>query len=717
MRARSLGSLLLASLLALSPLVIASDAGAQDAPDLAHLFPRRAPIEASAEGLVRLPLPAEVLVRARPDLSDVRVFDAEDQEVPYLVDRGDRPMPQVDPSPITRALPIEASRERARIAGVDHYRERFVVGTPGTPPLDARWVLRVDSARPRFVHAVRVFAVGEGGEEREIATGSFYRMGAPLRERLQIALPDALGARIRVEIEGQDGYLEPTFTFVTERADARPGTVAIPIAITSQRREAGRTILVIDRPPGVAPERIAIATSTASFVRRVEVRAIDPVTGTRRLGAGTVLRVEGVPGAEALEIDVSPATGTRLEIAIEDGDSPPLEDLAVAAIVRQPSLIFEGRSAARLRFGGGRVQAPRYDLQALFGTALGEELLERRLAGEAELGPIEDDPDFDPRPALSFAMRAGAPVELERFASVASLEVPDAREGLSRVTLGADALAAAAEDLRDVRIASDDARQWPYVLSEEEVTIEIPLVVEPAPGDEASDQPSDQDAEWSRYRLRLPVARAAPRAIELDVASELVDREVRIVGRDPNDSEIELGSAWLSRRPGDASPLRIELSGARSESLVLAVRDGDEAPLEIRGAIAHVASRDLYVTAPAGTYRLLAGAPEADAPDYEISRARALVLSVESATAELGPIVANPRYRAPSMFERAGGETVVMWGVLIAAVLVLGLLTLRVARSAPAPTTGGEGPPAGSDPDAEAEPDRQSEPPAKTGTD
>ena len=57
-------------------------------PDLRRLFPLERDVQAPSGGLVRLALPPDVLAATRPDLSDLRVFDAGGQEIPYLIDTG-----------------------------------------------------------------------------------------------------------------------------------------------------------------------------------------------------------------------------------------------------------------------------------------------------------------------------------------------------------------------------------------------------------------------------------------------------------------------------------------------------------------------------------------------------------------------------------------------------------------------------------------------------
>src|SRR5881398_2965235 len=118
---------------------------------------------------------------------------------------------------------------------------------------------------------------------------------------------------------------------------------------------------------------------------------------------------------------LGPARGERLRVEIVDGDSAPLDGLAFAAAVRQPSLVFSlatgggEEPAAMLYFGGGRAYAPRYDLAGLL-PASGQALAGERASAAARLrdpsaamatrlGSVEANPLFDGAPALGFAMR------------------------------------------------------------------------------------------------------------------------------------------------------------------------------------------------------------------------------------------------------------------------------------------------------------------------
>jgi hypothetical protein len=120
-------------------------------------------------------------------------------------------------------------------------------------------------------------------------------------------------------------------------------------------------------------------------------------------------------------------------------------------------------------------------------------------------------------------------------------------------------------------------------------------------------------------------------------------------------------------------------------SLELEVEDGDDRPLTLRDARAEIATRTVFFAAPDGSYRVLVGHPEAEAPRYELEDAIDLVLAVRSPVAELGAVRDNPAHEPPAFWKRVDVTSFLVWGVLIFAVLVLGVVTLRLARSGAEP--------------------------------
>ena len=346
--------------------LLAGAVRADEVPDLRRLFPRERDVLIERDGLTRIPLPPDVLAACRPDLSDVRVFDREEREVPYLIDAGLPPGTELSMVRRQDAEVVEVRREP--LGGRDDtptYVETYVLTAP--PASDAPWDLVVDVGDRPFVRAFEV--AGEDGEP--YLETSVFRLPDGKGEKTRVTLPSLTMPRIAVTLKGQEGaYLEPKFRFEAVSAVAEPRErMAVVLREVSRRSENGRSIIELERPRGVVPDVLEVATRTGSFNRGVAVWDEANGASPLLLAQTRIFRVHGAVPTEEREIVVRPARGDRLRLEVDDGDSPPLDGLTVSAVVRQPVLIVDlsgagDEPAARLLFGGHRAHAPRYDLAA-----------------------------------------------------------------------------------------------------------------------------------------------------------------------------------------------------------------------------------------------------------------------------------------------------------------------------------------------------------------
>jgi hypothetical protein len=661
---------LVAALLALAPAVV----HAQQPPDVARLFSHEADVSAPGYGPFRLDLTEEVLAECRPDLSDVRLYDAGGREIPWVLDSAVRAPQGTGERLAYRTAPaLDATQTReGPPRAPTGFRETYVIAPPGEAPSRAEWSLVLDVRRPVFVASIRVVEVG--AVERELVSTSVYRMASPTRERLRFAVPGTSAANVRVEITGQDGYLEPLLAWEATRVVRTATTMTVPLEIVERRAQAGETVLVVRRPPGMIPDRLRFSTSTPAFARAIR---IDDTSST----TSEIYRVPTVRDAELIEVPVPSLRAATFTVTIDDGDSPALDQLAVEAILSQPSLVFF-EPVSILRFGGGRVRAPHYDLEALSGSWMIDRLVDGTTTpSDAILGPARPSPTWDSAPALAFLHRPGVAVAIAEYAVVAPLSVASAPEGASRFVLPPAALAALREDRGDLRIVDGDARQWPYLVTDQP-SITLPLT---------ASAPS-RDADETRYAIALPIPRANIAQLRLVADAELVSRSARVVGIDQRGDEVTLGAGALSHSPGQTEPMTIELSGLRVSELALIVTDGDESPLAFSSVEASLGSSEIFLVAPPGEYRVLFGAPDASGPSYDIERARELLVAIPPTEAVLGALATNPAFHAPGLIERQGMQTIALWIVLVLAVLVLGALTWRASRE-PAPEADPQRPP------------------------
>lgn len=666
--------------------LVAAAARADQAPDLRRLFPQERDVFVERDGLTRVPVPPDVLAACRPDLADLRVFDRDEREVPYVIDAGVPEGRRVEMIRTHAAEIVDVRREEIRREdGPPLSRETYVVAAP--PATDTAWELVFEVSRPRFVRRLEVTA--EGAAEPIVADGSIFRLPEVPAEKVRVPLPAAVP--LTVTLEGEDGaYLEPRLRFETTRTVASSRErVVVPLEEIARRTSNGRTVVELARPRGVVPDVLRIETATGSFNRTVEVWDEGPGRSPTRLGGAKLFRVQaGVP-VEERELGVQTARGERLRVQIDDGDSGPLEGLTVAAVIRQPVLVVSlasagDRPAGRLRFGGGRAHAPRYDLTGLLpppGTPLtGERALAAarlydpsQMSG-ARLGEARANPAYDGTPALAFAMRPGAAIDPRAWTHRRTIAVYPSPDGLTRLRLGAADLARARPDLADVRVVDAESRQWPYLVGREAAHTSVDL--------EVAGPTRRRGA--SVYGLQLPVTPVAVTMLTLESDVPFFDRAASVIGRRPDGTEATLAAGRLVKRDEDRGSVTLTLRSERVESLELTIEDGSDAPLAFRIVRADMLERDLYLAAPAGEYALLVGNADAKAPSYELERVRDVILAVSSGTAEPAVLIANPVYSVRARLaseERLEGTLsgVVLWGVLIGAVVVLTVVTLRLA--------------------------------------
>ncbi|MCH9646946.1 MAG: DUF3999 domain-containing protein [Deltaproteobacteria bacterium] len=705
----------------LMPMVLAAPR-----PELATLFPQQAEIllgdgvstgDASAEGestdagsigagstdadsrrggLTRLVLPTEVVRAVRPDLSDLRVFDGQGRQVPYLVDAGGT---RAELREEVAAVVLEVARRTTKeasegVTGRDRapaiWREVYEIEVPSLKPAVGSWDLVFEASRRSFVRRLVVESLDRAGTPRVLVPeASLFRLQSPLREKRRVSLPPLGGNihRLRVILEGEEGsYLDPKIRFLSRQGfDAR-------LLASSELHELGRkttegqTVIELERPRGLVADRLRLVTTTEAFHRQVAVWDEGPGSTDGVLGKEACFRVLGSTAVEGLEIELSPSRGDRLRVVIADGDSPPLENLSFLAEVRQPALIFSlpavasGEVVGTLRFGGGRAFRPQYDVAALL-PPVGQEvtgdraevarrLYDPRELQEARLGEAESNPSFDPAPILAFAQRPGAVLDARPYRLRRRFQARPSPEGLVRLLLSVEDLAEARPDLADIRILGDEDKQWAYLLERAGAreTRSLALL-----------ETETKDGR-SVYRIGLPAEDVTLTRVTLSFPEPFFDREFSLVGVHEKERRT-LVKGRLERRIGDPRPVVVPFQATRLDALELSIVDGDDAPLDLATVDARLPVAELFFAGPEGNYTLLLGNPEDSQPRYELERVRDVVLAVASGDAVVSPLQENPSFRSHSRLGTVkGAQQILLWGALGAAVLLLTFLTFRLAR-------------------------------------
>ncbi|HUD72660.1 MAG TPA: hypothetical protein VMQ62_11930, partial [Dongiaceae bacterium] len=289
-------------------------AGGGAEPDLRRLFPKQAPVTAPGGRLVRLDLPADLLAACRPDLSDLRLFDAAGRETAFLVDAGAPPATATELIERARPEVIDVTRQEVRReTGPPLRRETITLALPARAPKTGRWALLFEARAREFVARVGIDSIAAGGAATPLLPeGSIFRLPAMHgAERLRILLPPDAGARVRVTLESETAFfIEPTLMLESARRVERAGSVAVPLEILATTSADGKTVVDLARPAGLVPDRLRVGTTTALFDRAIEASDEGPA-GAGRLGAGRLFRFPGLVAIGDQEIGLGRARGDR----------------------------------------------------------------------------------------------------------------------------------------------------------------------------------------------------------------------------------------------------------------------------------------------------------------------------------------------------------------------------------------------------------------------
>lgn len=619
--------------------------------DLWRLFPQEADVTA-APGLVRLPIPEDVLRACRGDLSDIRLFDANNKEIAYVVDSGEM---LVEKKESVRLEVKKVSRTaEAREGAATLYHEAFDT----TAPPDGEWTLVFDTDASEIVRTLKITGVDKDDVAQPLAAGvSLFRLPHMQAERLSVPITVKGLRRLVISLDGEAaGYMQPRMTAQRRALYGGTDLLRVPLVKTNEIDQGKRTIATFARPVGLVPSALALSTDTPLFDRRVRVLDGEPI------GSARLFRITNV---DYTELRVGRPHSDALRVEIDNEDSPKLEALAITALVRQPVLAFNAPPGAiTLRFGGGRVERPSYDVVSLLqrpSTAL--PLLSTKLA---TLSARRANASFNPKPALAFAMRPGAPVDVAHFTHRCVLPLTPSPDGLASVVLPAAIVAVARPDLGDVRIVDKKAQQWPYLAERTPMPEMRPLLLALL-----------HEEHTSKITLRDEFAPMRIDRLELDVSAPYVDRAAKIWSGDRVIKELR-----LTRKKDEEGPIVIDLEPIAANALTLEVQNGDDAPLAIEDARARHLRKKIFVTAPAGDYVLLTGNADLQAPSYELEAARDTVLAVTASDSEPGTLGKNPDYRVTANLGAGGrGLQIGLWAAIAIAVLVLGALTLRLAKN------------------------------------
>jgi hypothetical protein len=316
-------------------------------------------LAAPAGAPVRFEPDARMYGHARIDFPDLRVLDADGEQVPW------RPEPKPAAVP-AQSIPLVARGRRDGTVTV-------VLDRGAVRPVIDRIELEIPDRV--FVGEVVVQGSNTGaeGSYARLSTTQIYAVRGAVAARSTTAVFPATDFRyLLVQARGVSQVTGATVSRDPEQAPVNP------VEARARRRDRERaTIVRLDFGFANVPvDSLRLRTRTPRYVRQMTVEGSNDGTRFTPLGSGQIARF---PGVDLSTVAVF-AHHRHLRLTIQNGDDAPLAALSVTPQAQPRPLLLAGgyRPPFRLLYGGAGAPAPAYDFAQLPPAATG---LERARAG------------------------------------------------------------------------------------------------------------------------------------------------------------------------------------------------------------------------------------------------------------------------------------------------------------------------------------------------
>lgn len=357
--------------------------------------------------IVAVTLDSDVYGATRNNFPDLRVLDAADRSVPFLIQREQEVLTRTIRKAWTVPHPSLQSPEENGL------EIRFTLEPEDPQPLGLRFVTPLKD----FEQRVRVFGIDNGKEESltEDALIFDYSQYMDVR-RTEIPLPETSAREFRIVLdkltaEQESELMEFTRTFrnnaeesLTEKATrqrrpfridrielwtelaeelyTRDLTKPWPVRGLKVKQDADNKRTVAEFETNGEPvTSLTIVTSSRNFARHVLVQTDDgSAQGTQRdwstISEGTIsqFQLRGLQ-EENLQISISENRSRRMRILVENVDSPEItiDGVEASGVSYQVVFLADPEHTYRLTYDSPVAQLPSHDVTALR-TALANKL-------------------------------------------------------------------------------------------------------------------------------------------------------------------------------------------------------------------------------------------------------------------------------------------------------------------------------------------------------
>ena len=624
------------------------------------------------------PTTGEIKAVATGGASDLRLLDAGGREIGYLFVL---PPPSEPAWKQAQVLPIApTATEREKTSG-------FEADFGQTRQMDR---VRIRGLRPPFLKRARLEGSGDRSHWTLLAAeATVFDLPDERLQQLDLAFTPGPYRYLRVTWDDTRSGRLPLPAAVVARIVANavePAPLTTPLTFERRPNDPGisrfRLRLPAARLPIVA---LALDVGGGHLLRHVTVEEarvrggeVVPVT----IGDATIRRVvhDDVAAAE-LKVPIEPPNESVIDLLVQDGDNPPLELRAIAAVFATlPWIYFESDGTAlNARYGNASVPAPKYDLEAARDSLKIDAVAdaawgEPRARSDEEAGTMA----APPLPTV------GAAVDLSQFKFVRA--VPPSAAGLVVLPLDAAALAHSAGEagrFGDVRVVDASGRQVPYLIERSSGPLSLDIRIERTSNAlaEAADRPGTR----SVYRVRLPIENLPSSRLVIATSARVFQRRItiavpRAADRRHRDSWLDTvtSATWVHSDQDRPTPeLTIRLGPLDAGELLAIVDEGDNSALPITAArLLLPAFRLRFYRERDASLRLAYGRSDLAPPRYDLALLAPQLLGVTATELSAAAEESGSAAVASTATAKLSGR--IFWFVLAASVVVILALIARL---------------------------------------
>jgi len=616
-------------------------------------FSQERAVTPGGAGPNRLDVDVALLANAQPDLRDLRLVDAQQREVGYLL-----VTPKGEPRWLDgRVLDIARTKSSSgwevdlgRAASVDR--------------------VKLDGVTPPFLKRVTVEGSGDRTRWTLLADATVFDLPDDELRRTEIAFAPGAYRYLRLVWDDRSSARVTSAAIAVREHDsaAQPEPARFNTTFAKRASEPGKSRYRVRLPgPHLPLTALEVEVAGGNVFRTASVTEPRLGNGTvapAYLGSARIKRAErgGIVAAEMV-IPVRAPEGRELDLVIDDANNRALNITAIRArLAPQPWIYFESPDGVplRARYGSASAITPLYDLEASRSYVNAKDAVTAKWSEGKASVPV---PGQTGLPALHL----GAAIDREQFR--VSRKIPEGPRGLTVLLLDAHALARSNE--RDLRIADANGRQVPYLLEHRAEPLTVKLAIPPR-RDEGSS---------SVYRFELPYDNLPVDGFVLTTTGRVFDRSVTVrrVGQNHRRraGEVIASAHWRSAEPDLPAPvLRLELPQRGPRVVEVVIDEGDNAPLPLESAQLLLPPLALRFEHPGTPLFLLYGNRRAAAPRYDLALLAPRLFAEPARELSLAPTADRREAEEDSQ-----GRKLFWIGIVIASVVLIAtLLRLLLVR-------------------------------------